>query len=51
MTSQSVQFGRTNGSYSVPQGVGTGVIYDKDGHILTNNHVIEGAQSLLVTLT
>ncbi len=48
--SQSVEFGRINGSYNVPQGVGTGVIYDKDGHVLTNNHVVEGAQSLLVTL-
>jgi S1-C subfamily serine protease len=32
-------------------GVGTGIIYDKAGYILTNNHVIEGATSLLVTLT
>jgi S1-C subfamily serine protease len=32
-------------------GVGSGVIYDKAGYILTNNHVVEGADSLLVTLT
>ena len=31
-------------------GVGTGVILDVDGHILTNNHVVAGAQSLVVTL-
>jgi S1-C subfamily serine protease len=26
------------------------VIYDNQGHILTNNHVVEGAQQLLVSL-
>ncbi len=29
---------------------GTGVIIDADGHIVTNNHVIEGASELRVTL-
>jgi len=33
-----------------PTGVGTGVILDQQGHILTNNHVIEDAQRLTVTL-
>ncbi len=32
-------------------GVGTGEIIDKEGHILTNNHVIDGAQRILVTLS
>src|SRR5206468_7096694 len=31
-------------------GVGSGVVLDQDGHILTNNHVVEGAQSLVVRL-
>ena len=31
-------------------GVGSGVIYDATGYILTNFHVIDGADSLLVTL-
>ena len=31
-------------------GVGTGEIIDLDGHILTNNHVIEGAERIIVTL-
>jgi serine protease Do len=35
---------------AVPVGVGSGIIYDDQGHILTNNHVVEGAQTLLVSL-
>jgi S1-C subfamily serine protease len=31
-------------------GVGTGIILDRSGHILTNNHVVANAQSLIVTL-
>ena len=41
------------GSFNQPgpsTGVGTGVILDEQGNILTNNHVIAGAQSILVTL-
>ncbi len=35
----------------VPQtGVGTGVILDEQGHILTNNHVVEGAEKITVAL-
>ncbi len=38
-------------SQVVPQrGVGSGVIYDSQGHILTNNHVVEGADSLTIAL-
>jgi serine protease Do len=32
------------------QGVGSGVIIDNRGHILTNNHVIEGTDRIIVTL-
>lgn len=31
-------------------GKGSGVIIDKDGHIVTNNHVISGAKQIQVTL-
>ncbi len=30
-------------------GEGSGFVLDEDGHILTNNHVIEGAESIVVT--
>lgn len=32
------------------QGQGSGFILDKEGHILTNNHVVDGAQLIEVTL-
>ncbi|WP_410512134.1 trypsin-like peptidase domain-containing protein [Paenibacillus sp. BR2-3] len=34
----------------VPYGIGTGFIYDKAGYILTNQHVINGADVIQVTL-
>lgn len=30
----------------VPQGSGSGFVWDKDGHIVTNYHVIRGASDL-----
>jgi len=32
-------------------GVGTGIIIDAEGHILTNNHVVGGAKKIQVTLS
>ena len=32
-------------------GKGSGAIIDKDGHIVTNNHVVSGAQQIQVTLS
>lgn len=34
----------------VTKGAGSGVIISEDGYIVTNNHVIEGASNILVTL-
>ncbi|MBR5516843.1 MAG: trypsin-like peptidase domain-containing protein [Firmicutes bacterium] len=34
----------------VTSGAGSGVIYSEDGYVLTNNHVIEGANTIKVTL-
>ena len=45
-------FGRSGGPTRsrVAQSVGSGVIVRSDGIVVTNNHVIEGAQQILVTL-
>jgi S1-C subfamily serine protease len=32
------------------EGVGSGVIIDENGHILTNNHVVDGVHRLKITL-
>ena len=44
----------TMGFFNQPvpsQGVGSGVILDTEGHILSNNHVVAGAQQIIVTLS
>ncbi len=50
ITTQTLQPGQFSSPFAVPSGVGSGIIIDSQGHILTNNHVIEGAQNLLVSL-
>ncbi|TVR76574.1 MAG: PDZ domain-containing protein [Sphaerobacteraceae bacterium] len=44
---------QSTGAFGMPEeqeGVGSGVIFDEGGHILTNNHVIEGASTINVVL-
>ncbi len=33
----------------VPAGVGSGFVFDKKGHIITNAHVVEGAKKVVIT--
>ncbi len=49
ITNEQVQVGQF-GQATVPSGVGSGVIYDDQGHIITNDHVVAGAQQLTVSL-
>jgi len=35
--------------FGVGQGTGSGFVYDGHGHILTNNHVVSGAEKIVVT--
>ncbi len=50
ITNEQTQMDQFNQPFDVPAGVGSGVIYDAQGYIVTNNHVVEGAQQLLVSL-
>ncbi len=40
-----------NGPAPKQRGLGSGFIIDGSGHIVTNNHVIEGADTIIVTLS
>ena len=49
VTTQSQSFNYFYGT--VPQqGTGSGFVYDTDGHIVTNNHVVQGATQVTVLL-
>jgi S1-C subfamily serine protease len=41
---------RPDGRRGAQEGLGSGVIYSSDGHILTNAHVVAGASRVLVSL-
>ena len=50
ITTETTKYGTFYGQY-ISQGAGSGVIISSDGYIITNNHVIEDATSVKVTLT
>ena len=50
ITTEQVQRNPFNQGTAVPTGVGSGVFFDDQGHILTNHHVVEGASQLRVSL-
>jgi S1-C subfamily serine protease len=38
-----------NGEVEVPQGAGSGFVYDNKGHVITNYHVVQGGSSFVIT--
>lgn len=48
----TTQAGRRNmfGGREVAEGSGSGFVWDEAGHVVTNNHVLQGAQAVRVTL-
>jgi S1-C subfamily serine protease len=51
VTNEQAGFGGFGSSSAIPVGVGSGIIYDSQGHILTNNHVVDGATTIVVSLS
>jgi len=49
-TRQRVRDLWTRNVFSVPRGTGSGLVWDDLGHVVTNNHVIEGASEATVRL-
>jgi S1-C subfamily serine protease len=50
VTKANIVFNRFLRPVEVPLGTGSGFIWDKEGHIVTNYHVVEGARSFSVTM-
>lgn len=51
ITSKSVQWDLFSMNvFEIPQGAGSGFVWDKKGHIVTNFHVIQSADNIAVTL-
>ncbi len=40
----------TMDEFAIPQGSGSGFIWDKEGHVVTNFHVVRGGDAFVVTL-
>lgn len=51
ITNKAVAKDWFDNNVEVNQGVGSGVIFKKDGYIITNNHVVDGAKEITVSLS
>ena len=49
-TTQLVRDFWSRNMFSIPRGAGSGFVWDTDGHVITNNHVIQGAAEAKVRL-
>jgi S1-C subfamily serine protease len=49
-TTQIVRDFWSRNLFSVPRGAGSGFVWDNDGHVITNNHVVQGAAEAKVRL-
>jgi S1-C subfamily serine protease len=47
----NIRIGGTTNDFLGQAGEGSGFVWDSDGHIVTNNHVIENAQNIIVTFS
>lgn len=51
LTQANSSSGATPSDQMVPESEASGFVWDTQGHIVTNNHVVEGADQLLVTFS
>ena len=49
-TTQLVRDFWSRNMFSIPRGAGSGFVWDNDGHVITNNHVVSGAAEAKVRL-